>query len=65
MNNNSKKANEEKRFIKKPISVDEMTTEQLLKELSKGFNDIENGRTISADTLENEIRVLVDNAIIE
>ena len=41
MNNNSEKANEGQRFIKKPISVEEMTTEQLLKELSKGLNDIE------------------------
>ena len=65
MNNNSEKANEEQRFIKKPISVEEMTTEQLLTEVSKGLNDIEYGRTISADTVENEIRVLADNAITE
>ncbi len=40
--------------IKKPLSIDEMTKEDLYAELEKGINDIKSGRTHTIDEV-NEI----------
>ncbi|MCC8043792.1 MAG: type II toxin-antitoxin system RelB/DinJ family antitoxin [Oscillospiraceae bacterium] len=40
--------------VKKPLSIDEMTKEDLYAELEKGINDIKSGRTHTIDEV-NEI----------
>lgn len=43
---------------KKPLSMNELTKEQLDAEISKGMNDIENGRVYSAEEAEKEMHRL-------
>lgn len=44
--------------VKKPLSIDELTKEQLDAELAKGMVDIENGIVYSADEVEEEMHRL-------
>ncbi len=39
-----------------PLALENLTKEQLGKELQKGFDDIETGRLISADEVEAEMK---------
>lgn len=48
---------------RKPLSLSDLTHEQLTAELLKGIDDIENGRTATADEVEEEMRRLMDNAM--
>ena len=41
-----------------PVSMGSMTEEQINMEIQKGINDIEAGRVISADSVEEEMRKL-------
>ena len=43
---------------RKPLSIDELTTEQLNAELQKGYDDIQAGRLHSVDEVDNEITQL-------
>lgn len=49
--------------VRKPLSLSDLTHEQLTAELLKGIDDIENGRTATADEVEEEMRRLMDNAV--
>ena len=49
---------EMKLSVKKPVSLNEMTKDELDAELMKGMDDIENGRVYSADEVEQEMRKL-------
>ena len=42
----------------KPLSVSELTKEQLNAEIAKGMEDIENGKVYSAEEVESEIKKL-------
>ena len=44
----------------RPLAIGEMTSAQFDAELSKGIDDIENGRVYSADEVESEVRRLYD-----
>lgn len=43
---------------RKPVFIEDLTEKELDKEIEKGFEDIENGRTISLEEAERIIKTL-------